>query len=360
MMKKSRAQIDYLFDGFLILLVLLPLPFGANRPWASDLFAVLISCLSLGLALILCRAPELWPRGAPNRRLTVSMIFIGLVALWAWLQTVSWMPEAWHHPVWQSAAELPGSPAGAISVDPRLMPESLARLLSYVMCFFVAFIAARDNGRAQRILIVFTGAALFYAIYGLIVQTSGTNTILWYKKWAYQGFLTSTFVNKNSCAAYLGLGLIASLALGWQRLQNMQHLIRDFRPRDAVYPVMIIVLLSALLLTGSRAGIASSLAGCIAFMLALAVNLRAGRKVRMAMLAAASVLLIIVLSCNGLSDRMAPQQVASDAELRGHAYALILQAIADNPWRGFRARCFRSRLPALPRCRRADVAFARA
>lgn len=344
----SLSSRTFWFTGFTALLVLLPLPFGANRPWASDLFSVLSALLLLGMAIDIYLKPTLWPAGGPARRLGVSATLIALTSVWAFLQTQSWLPAAWHHPLWSDVQTMPEALAGSISIDPGQFPESLSRIMAYVACFLLAYVGGRNNERARFLLQGLGIAAVVYALYGLLMQSTGLRMVLWFDKWAYEDFLTSTFVNKNSYATYAGLGLQVCLALLWQHMKRkpsgdlatrslkaawLEKILR----RDSIYILMSLIVLGGLILSGSRAGMASSLAGCIVFLMALAIN-RRGRWAAWLIVFVLGLALIAGFSLTGsnpILDRLDQNQVQADTPMRLAAYEISLRAIASNPWLGF-------------------------
>ena len=344
----SIKRTDLVFNLFLLLLVLTPLPFGSNRPWASDLCAVLSSGLLGVLAWMIFRHPTLFPVGSPTKRLVVSASLMGLCVLWILAQTISWTPTSWHHPLWDSVSAFSPPVAGTISVDPTLMTGSLARLLCYVAFFLLAFILGRDASRAQRMVKVLAFTAVAYAVYGLIVQATGADMILWFDKWSYWGFLTSTFVNKNSYATYAGFGFLCCLTLLWQKLSFrpmpgqssrlvLAALVEKFGTKDIFYLLMAFTVLGALILTGSRAGFVSLLAGLSAFTLGLAINRRV-RPLRLLLIATIVLGLlgsVLLLGGDSLVERLSASNVEAEAPMRLSVYKLAWQSILDNPWRGF-------------------------
>lgn len=332
--------------GFLIVLALLPLPFGSARAWASDLFALFIGiCLAL-LTYDLYRFPSLWPVGAPWKRINISAILIGLVVLWAFLQTVG--GPFCCHPLWEETKTALGTEVfEAISITPALFHESLLRMLGYVGCFLLAFFAGRQPGQALLILKVLAGSAVVYALYGLFVQSTGLNVVLWYDKWAYRDFLTSTFVNKNSYATYAGLGVLACLALMWRQAKQNLHnkskqlllaaWLERFGVKEAMPLLMSFTVFAALIMSGSRGGIASSLIGCLAFVIGLAINRRWRWRIWAAVVGPGLLLLtgFALFGSDILVDRLGNAQMESDVSIRADAYALMLNALDDNPWLGF-------------------------
>ena len=350
----SFAYQPWWFTGFAALLALMPLPFGSNRPWASDLFGVLIAVFLFGMAWHFHKAPEAWQGRPPLRRIMISIGLLALIVLWTALQTASWTPASWHHPLWLMTQETLHAPdksiPGSISIDPTVFAESLTRILGYAACFFIAFLSGRDDKRAKLLLRSLTYASLVYAAYGLLIQSFGGHYVLWYPKWTHDGMLTSTFVNKNSYATYAGLGLVCSLALLWQHIKHMrlpntllaQHSrfeawLQYFTLYDAHYFIMPVVILGALVLSGSRAGFFSSVAGCVSFCLLLAVNRRWGIK-RWAIIGATLLLFMLAmfaLSGELMSERMIDDVINEDFATRYTAYEQAEQAIAANPLLGY-------------------------
>ena len=133
--------------------------------------------------------------------------------LWAVFQTVPFSLPELHHPLWRSASEALGTPyRGSISLDPAASAESLVRIGTWAGIFWLALQFGRERQRAHGALIAVAGATAVYALYGLAVQFSGTNTILWFDKTAYHDVVTATFVNRNSFATFAGLGLVCAAA----------------------------------------------------------------------------------------------------------------------------------------------------
>lgn len=332
--------------GFLVVLALLPLPFGSARPWASDLFALLIGIFLALLAFDLYRFPSLWPMGAPWKRISAAAILIAIVVLWAFLQTVG--GPFCCHPLWEETKTALGTEVSeAISLTPALFYESLLRMLGYVGCFLLAFFAGRQPAQAFLILKVIAGSAVAYALYGLFIQSTGLNIVLWYDKWAYRDFLTSTFVNKNSYATYAGLGLLACLVLMWRQAKQNLHnkpkqllfaaWLERFSIKDVIPLLMGFTVFAALVMSGSRGGIASALVGCLALLICLAINRRWRWRIWVAVVVPSLALLIgfTLFGSDIIVDRLGSAQMENDASIRTDAYTLMLNALNDNPWMGF-------------------------
>lgn len=325
------------FSGFLVVLALLPFPFGSNRLWASDLFGLGTGLLLIGLAVSLYRTPSPMPAQMPWRRLIVSALFFALVIAWAFIQTLNLPPFS--HPLWQEAGKALGtSLKSSISIAPDRFAEAMIRMLAYAGCFVLALASGHNPARARMLLRVLALSAVAYALYGLIVHSTGNQTILWFDKWTYRDYLTSTFVNKNTYATYAGMGLLCCLSVIFQEIRRPLNLERFFR-RDVFLWLAAFVVSSALVLTGSRGGIMSGVLGCLVWSVLIAFR-RPLKDWRSAGLALAGVLFVFVFFL--WDDRMASAQITHDSFLRITAYGTSLRALADYPWTGFGLGSFES------------------
>lgn len=165
------------------------------------------------------------------------------------------------------------------SLDPMASVTGVMRLGAYAALFWIALVVGRDAARAHTLLWTLAGAAGLYSAYGLVVFWSGNQTILWHEKWAYGDALTSTFVNRNSLAAWAGLGAVAALALVWEEIvratgieRGLFRIVGQLRGRAFLSIVVLLVMGAALLFSHSRGGLLATMVGVAVLVLALAVN----------------------------------------------------------------------------------------
>ncbi len=334
------------FVLFLAAMVIVPIPFGANRPWASDSFGVLIALCCLGLGSDLMRGRIGLPSTMPWPRLALSVAALAIVIIWAFVQTTDWVSCC--DAIWRNAELTLGLPAHpSLSFTPDRAPESVLRMLSYAGCFILALFGCRDSTRAGLMLRILAIAAVAYAFYGLIAQL-GMPTILWYKKWAYVDFVTSSFVNKNSYATYAGMGLLCCLGLFWRQLKKkpkidlakqspLEAWLEKIFRHDIFYLLMTLLVLVALLMTGSRAGMAAGLTGGIALVTGLAVN--RGWNARKALIIVIPALVIIiafmVFGSDNLNNRLAASTIQNDTSIRVSGYTIGWRAFVERPMTGY-------------------------
>lgn len=328
----SRAQ-ALLAAALFGLVCLAALPLGANRPWAwiaLPCLAALLFCWQGVLDLL--RTPE---AALDLRKLALApWLFLG-VLLWIFAQTLGWVPESWRHP-----AYLDLEAAGSISVWPERTAQFGLRLLGYGLIFWIALRCGRDAALARRGLGVFAAFVSLLSCYGLVLALVGSETLLWFDKWAMHHYVTATFVNKNSFATYAGLGFLVNLALTIEALKpamaipatNRKVALR--RWLHAVYasawPWLVGCLLcgSALLATASRGGFLATVFGTAVLLLALFSASRSRAVLPLALGVLLPVAVFLLWNASGeVLLRLGETEFGSD--LRSTVYDRVLQAIAD-------------------------------
>ena len=340
-MRLDTVAYPVIFRLLVAMVLIAPLPFGAFPAWAWASMAGCTGALLLGWG-ILAAAGHV-PVVRPPHRLWWCAAPFALAMFWAVFQTVPFSPAAWHHPLWRSAAEALGtSRTGSISLDPAASRESIVRIASYAGIFWLAFQCCRDRERSRSVLTAVAMGCAGYALYGLVVKFSGTDTILWFEKTAYHDLVTGTFVNRNSFATFAGLGLLcatAALREGLKRVcegasgprERLRRLLVEEPHRNGTLLGAWFVLAVALLLTESRAGTAASVLALLVFFSTLAM--RRGVSARSLILPAAGLTLaaatLVDLSGEGLEQRL--WTTRTDWETRSEIYEQTGKAIRDAP-----------------------------
>jgi len=331
------------FAGLLLLVVLAPLPLGSYRNWSWSLLAVLTAVLMLVWALSrLARTATVnshLPRAIP--------LLFGLACAWAALQTVSWTPGQWHHPLWAMAAEaLPAPLDGRISVSPQDGWTALMRLLTYALVFALALQLGADRRRAQAVFGWLTLAGLAYAVVALALYWGGHQPAWLFGDRALIAGLHGTFMNRNHYATWQGLTILCAIAWFHQHMakpdvrpyavpQDREGRVEEFvlkawRPMTA-----LLLMVAALILTHSRGGFLASLAGVVVLLLLLDRRSGAARaSSRVLVLTALAVAGIgFYLTSEVLLDRIDRTDITTEERLA--TYAEVNRAIGDNPVLGF-------------------------
>jgi tetratricopeptide (TPR) repeat protein/O-antigen ligase len=270
--RAARLTDGLIEAGIVGLLLFAPLPFGSVLPWAQAVVEVIVALL---LALCLGRmlkageialpfTPLLWP----------GLAMTGVIGLQLLV------------------------PAG--SVHPHATWESLRLYAAYFGFLLVLATHLTTKARIVRLLVVLVGWGVLLAVLGLVNQMLGRAVILWFPKHAYLDRLTSTFVNPNHQAFYFAPLLFLALGLLLRPRAPASFSVpgaagsatRPPGERLRALPVRlllggaIVVLGLALVLTASRGGLISALAGGLV-VIVLGLRGRGGPRLSMALAGAA-------------------------------------------------------------------------
>ena len=334
-----------MYPFFLACVLLSPLPFGANRPWAWSLFAVLFGLLGF----IFCIQVFLGKRQLHlNFRGALSAFILWCIPIaWAMFQASDLAPTRWTHPFWPLASEqLPNTVQAHISVDPQQTWTALMRLISYAVVFALSLQFNRDSDKAALTFKSIAYAGFAYALYGVINDLGKFDTILWFDKWVGQGLVTSTFVNRNSYATYAGLTFLASMPLlfdlfhsslkfGLTSNYGRQYFYNNVFIRGWFPLLLAITIISALIMSESRGGFLSTTLGLLSLLIILLVSHKINKKTGLLTLVG----LIAIISWVVLErsfDILMGRFDALDIESEGRAlvYDLVAKASFENRWLG--------------------------
>ena len=254
----------FLFAGFI---AFAPIPLGGNHSAAWTFSAFFICFLTLWFAVSLAIGRQYLP--FPMKRLRIALIFFVLVCVWVFIQIQSFLPEVLHHPLWWETKQLLGpSVQGSISINPIETETHLMRLVMYGMVFVLALQLGSDLKRAEFILKCIAFATLCNVFYALILWSLGSDTILWFKKWAGEGDVSGTFVNRNHFAAYLCIGCLIWASYcsrgifkiflqsrGMKLVYAIEKIFGSFSGRNGLFLLALLFVVGTVFLTRSRAGL---------------------------------------------------------------------------------------------------------
>ena len=144
----------------------------------------------------------------------MAIVFVG----WGFVQAILPIGASLELAIPAVDARLEG--LATISVSPARTIAVSSFFLSHVLFAYLVFVFVDRRDRGVQ-LVRFCGiVGLIYAAYGFAVFVSGNETVLWYEKWSGFDSLTSSFVNRNSYAAYAGLGLQCLIAYAFYWAQD--------------------------------------------------------------------------------------------------------------------------------------------
>lgn len=320
--------------------LLSPVPFGSIYSWSYTLLAIIVAVL-VGLwsvTTLISRTPPT----VDLKLIWMPAATVAVLTAWIFLQSTPWVPAEWHHPVWREVAAALGQPVqGYISVNPTATENALMRLLTYAGIFFLALQYGRSAGNTHTVIYLIAAIGVVYAGYGLYVEFSGSESILWYDKQQYRDSLTSTFRYKNAYATYAGFGLLCTIGLLIRSLDRrppaapgfigLLELVYHALARQWFLLICLVIQLSALVLSDSRAGLASFIIAIIALLLMSRTASSADR--RNVSWSISGVLAIILgftaMSGGGLIERIGTEDGTRD--VRSIIYSQTINLIKDRP-----------------------------
>jgi hypothetical protein len=285
--------------GLLFLIVLwAPIPLGSNRPFFLNLLAFLTGAAllvwsvaaGLGVLRVSRHVASLWPAGlAVGAAIAIAMLqIVDLRAVDAVAGTQ--LAREYGHPIWQLAGDNLGAQLPVyISVNPAEADQAITKTLLYAGVFFLAFSLARRTHAARVLLVLSAVSAALCVAVGLAQAAGGMNFGAMLSGEQVRTFdrFSATFVNPNHFATYAGIGLIAALGLTYDALSKgiVTKRGRDIALRTATATILgpamsglasAFLLLGAVLVSTSRAGTVSMLAGCVALAAVLYFSERVG------------------------------------------------------------------------------------
>ncbi len=341
----------FLFFG---LVGLAALPMGANRDWAWAPFSVLFGLMAVPVALGL-GARDAYQVPAAERGplllLVCCWFFFAGFSIW---QTTTWTPltaDAW---MFARAAEILGEahvPVPAIAADAAR--NSLLKCLACALIFLTARALCRGRQNARWSLVALVASGVLVVSYGIAMQVSTNSCYLGSylrKQFEFNSgdrcLMGGTFVNSNSFACYMGMCVVAAVALlvgGGRKKDAVAYGYREEKevrlldwltiPRVVLLSGSLLML-GGLLISASRAGAAASVAGMLLFGLLMARGrwrspTRGGA---VFLLGIAAVLVVGIIAGNALIAKFA---AASDDTSRLRIWAAAFQAIGLSPWLGW-------------------------
>lgn len=347
-----RRLADNLVLGlFFAPILLAALPMGASRDWAWAPIAVMIGVVAVLVAAGF-GAGRGFEVGEHERRPLLALIGCFLfVVVFALFQGASFAPPSGSAWLYASALRILGSAHAAvpdIAVDAAR--NGLLKIITCGLIFVMARAICRDRSNARALLAVLVVSTLLVVIYALIMQVTTHSCYLgsYLKKQGLydtrgQCLMSGTFVNSNSFACYIGMGVVAAMALALDR-RRREHSAFDGRYVQTFESMMtatrvallvaILFLLGGMLMSASRAGVAASVGGALALVLLLMRGQWGERPdlVRLFWIGAAIVFVVGVIAGGAL---LAKSVHANDGGSRLIIWMTSLDAIGLSPWLGW-------------------------
>ncbi len=336
-----RRLNDWVGRILVALILIAPVPVGSNRPVFWMIWAALIGLLgAVYFALLAWMHPARRSR-VPGIR---AILILGLAVPMAGLvQLVPFGAPA----IARLSGEL--QPSG-ITLSSGATLLGVVRVLSYALLFALATEIATYSGRVRTLAWGIFFGVIIHALWGLSAMTLLGDIAYLGDKDAYQGMATGTFINRNSFATFLGMGLVLGLALimnrsrrPHERVPRGKTLLSEKNLETAALWLGLFIVAAALLATQSRMGITASLSGALVvyFVMSWKINGHPGAALlRVTLIVVISVIALFYLFGQGAIERSI--FVVSNADTRLDLYAQVLGMIFERPWSGHGLDTFRA------------------
>lgn len=338
----DQSRLNWPLAAMLFVLVaLVPIPLGGNRPvvWMAAAASVgLLGCW-YGTALLFKRAvPRLpleryWPEALG---MIVFMLFgaMQVIPLGRALPIVFQLPEG-------------SLDASYLSLTPGDSWLTLIGFATFGLFALLMLQVAANRRRARLLLACLFAILVGHALFALVNLHYLGDTVLGLPKNQYEGFATGTFVNRNSFATFVAAGLSIGVAILFDLVYRERE--RSDPTLWVTIPATVLGLVfcaGALLSTGSRMGAISGAIG-VGLVAILAIVSAGGR--RRATWAVAGALLVVLIAVviaygSGTMDRLA--SLDSSGEGRAELYPEVVEAIMARPLLGYGGGSFIMAFPA--------------
>lgn len=337
------------FYSLLIILVLSPLPIGCNRPWSWSLLCLLISLTSIGWCITYWRKQK--ETITHFNHFKYPLLLFNFTLFWALLQTSTFIPAEWGHPLWKITGNALGREIPPrISLEPEMTITAIMRLMCYGLVFFLSFQCCLKPENTAKLFQWLASAGFIYASYGLIGYLGDFNTTLWVDTEVNKNNVTGTFINRNSYATYAGLVLLClvpnlrskfktSMNFGFEGNFGKQMFFESLVTRAWFSFLMFITIGTSLFLTFSRGGFLSTSLALIVLIILLGIKNKSaagsGYRSRFCYLNYFSLaiisLCVVLYSVSGgkVMDRLGQTDV--DKAERPKVYSVLAESITGNP-----------------------------
>lgn len=285
---------------------------GATEKWAEGIVVAL-------LGVLLLAAPPRFSLGP-----AVNLIILALIGI----ACIAFLPAAWFSPsTWRSQLlddfrfVLPHT----VSPQPWMTAGCLASFLAGLSWFYYVSTQRLESRSVRRQLRFFAGGVVLLAALSLALSFAHTAFPFWHNE---RGF--GPFPNRNQTANLLALAALIALACGHDDL-------RQGKKRWVFWLAALGILLTAIVLNFSRAGLALLLAGVVIWLSVLALRSRSAGTIAIGLSAALGLLTVILIFGGQTLERFnlrSPQGVGVSSEFRWLVFRDALEMIRASPWCG--------------------------
>jgi O-antigen ligase len=329
----------------IVVLVFAPFFFGS-----VDLFWIVTWTILLSVASLLGTLTPL--NEMQSRIMLLFLVLCGVYTLVAVLQVTPNLVAPDNDWSWGRANELLGFNAQPrISSRAELPPLAVGHFLLFATAIISGFTVGAAPISGDKIRWFAQYSILFYAVYGLLALIFTPDMILWAPKLAYRGSLTATFINHNTAATLIGVGVIMWFCSAFSSLQSvgfsslrvllLTRSNEEVALRVVVRSAAAFTCFFSLLLTGSRGGLICT---CIGLFVAIMLMVMNRRRWSWWVFAGGGAVLLTAAALLSQIGRIGSQGLFDDG--RWITYQVCLDAILQRPLLGWGIGTFADVFPS--------------
>ncbi|MCX7362554.1 MAG: O-antigen ligase family protein [Alphaproteobacteria bacterium] len=340
--------------AFFLVLLLAPLPMGANRDWAWSPLVLAIAAIAVLCALGTGFGGGFDAASGERGPLLVLIACFAAYVLVAFLQMTTLAPLTASAALYARAREILGQAHAAIpSLAIDAERNTLLKVAAYGLIFLLARTICQDKRRARILLMVFILSGILVMSYAALMHASvGSCYVGSYLK--KQGDFTlgercvmsGTFVNSNSFGCFMGMTALAAVALIASKPPRDDDQDDEAGADDStlskvtgarvILTAVALYLLGGLMISKSRAGLAATAIGAM-LMVYLLVRGRSGegRSVRGPLMIGGTIVLVVgIIAGNEFLNKLSLFSDSGSTD-RFHIWRATLEAIRLSPWLGW-------------------------
>ncbi|MBI4833008.1 MAG: hypothetical protein HY801_15930, partial [Candidatus Lindowbacteria bacterium] len=341
-------------NGVIVLLIFMPLAFGAVHPWAFSLAELMVFSLA-GIS-----AARTLEKGCFVFALPVAWPFMGVLLLLIMAQMVP-MPQRaleFFSPttVLIGRAAANSSTTGGfntLSLYPRATVGAFLKVTAFVALSAIVTNVFRTERQLGKLALAIMCVGFAVALVGLLQQRAGAEGIYGFWRSRYwkvgQGSFFGTFVNKNHFAGYMEMAIPMTVALvlrenTHRRSRGLLRLLVDsdsriFRSFLALFCASI--MLWAFLLSGSAGGVASLAVASFAVLFCLSMQRTSGKSRGLLLMCFLLVCVVILVG----ASRLSPFLLSMVDSARLNVWRDSLRTALEFRWFGAGLGAFRQVFP---------------
>ena len=343
------------FLGLTLIVALAPLPLGSNRDWSWAPLASLVG------AFVFVQALSALHPGIKAfqsfRALCVPACLLAMIVGWGLTQAFGWTPVSWENPIRvASEPSLPVSSYHPVALEGEQVMTGLMRLLTYIGVFVLAADLTAEPRDARRIYGVAVWSAVGYTLYSMFAEVANRMTIATgiSMPTPFAGVFSGPFINRNNYATYASMAALAALVLTigamragasstWEEeriFDRWPRLLSALSSKGGLFFVAIAILVTGVLLSGSRGGWVSLAVGLIFAAALLTRNVRRWSVVAATLLG--FIALVFLMPAGSTLLTRGASLIEHGEEGREYLFSLTTYAISLRPVVGWGMNSFSS------------------